>query len=1736
LNILSRLVDEAKKKKQEFEQAVLGTHQVNPTPAPVAQNIQNAKYGVLANNPQAQQSLIRSIQPTNFNPVRATGQAFNDARNSITQPIANTFQAPYSAARVAAAAVTQNRPALQNAQHAFNSDVSNNLFWNPTMQHASDVAAGALYAPVATRRFQAANTQFGDTLANAYGNTPQARNAADVVAGRYMQEDLNQYLHPYGIDQNSSNAQVAMRTGGPIVSAGIQTALNATGVGQGARAVAAPASRQATKNLLKTANNFGLATATTGVADTAATGSTNAADYLKAAGVGYAGGAAMPLAGAVAQKGIVPTAQLAGDALRSAAQREALDSAVSGRLKQINTERQALTERMKGYQATGSPAGQQQIGQIQKRLAQLDQAEMDAMSQRPNRTPGQQVLDKLLTMQPGNSMKAVPKNKSLSPQEIIDQAAPHPPERVPKGAKIADFQKQMDDDVKRYNELLTKGNKAVAEFDLRNGYDAKFNVELKRNHISYNAAMIKALGGEPKVAGTAKTVPKPKKAAAPTYPKRTGDETDKAYLKRVGGKLKAPKDLPEDHAKYFNMENATVVPRDKLISSKTAAENKKGGNNSPKFMRAAYDGKVAKRDPIKVTPNKNGTYQILDGNGTYTGVGKYGWKNLPVTVVDRKHVDAARKIVKSAEKINPKFQASMKDISKELGLTYQEGPVKGFDRLLEKGTLEYDGDFSKIQDSVRGTIHVDNPRNVQGIISKIGERHEITRVKDGYANKMPGYKDIKVNVREPDGTIAEILLATPEMLKAKYELGGHKLYEQARTTVDAKELAQLETQMNKLYGEADAAAERRLASSAVISEPSTKALAGGNGLPEGTVKPDTSLPSLTRRTITSSTSKNRSNGAKDEVINDVPFTSNIAQNEPTVKVPGELPTRGVRQVSNLDKAFRSTRSIIERQGKHGRQLGGMLQKARDTQELYLAELEKQLPTLRKLKGKDFQSFVYATQDKGLPRNPEVAQAVKEWQAVHPTIRDRAVAAGLDVGDLGPNYYPHFVDYDKLFKNRNDYNKAVNHLVESGQAADQAAAIKLLGYARSVSRNRAFGNLEASRLADLPLYDRTPNSLVSYLSGSAKRIAQTETFGAKDQKALKLIAKAGEDGYDTEAMKNAYDVAVGAKQYNPTTSKASSKIRGYMTTTRLGLSALTNATQPVNTGIVTGHMRTMRAMLKQFDPKAREFAADAGVISDAVLHDLRSQRGDNFSTKVLGPVIQKITAPGFATVEKFNRRVSAVAGRDYALRLAQTGKEDALRALGVTGPIENKTLTEAQQIQAARRVVEKTQFKVDPQDLPGWTDTPGGKLVAQFRTFSYNQSKFFSNEILKPAKRGNFVPFARLMAALPLGYAMYETKRVINRRSEDENVKKRAQAAFQNVGGAGLVFDIYNSLNPVGSKYIPPDRRATMATGVAFGPAVGAVSQGVAAVSELIQRKNTPSNPDRLGGKLAVANTGKSYTDATPAARFALSQIPVIGGPIKNQLLPYKKESQADSGIAKAGAAPNLPLTDKEKQDIYRSAFNSSEGKKFMGLKNDEQRKAQYPELYKQLESMRKGFTNPGQHDNAVDTQAANALDRYNRLDAVGRDRALETNKGMEYQVKLAEYQQDKADGKLTAVEEVRRLGELQKQKVGADFTKSTRDFYGLSKDQLYNYLSNEPNGQQIANDVLQYGDALEQVGLGDNKFRDARGRASFKPQARGGRGRSIKPSDFKTPYDSSIQIRTKGAQLARNAKLIRKRA
>lgn len=374
----------------------------------------------------------------------------------------------------------------------------------------------------------------------------------------------------------------------------------------------------------------------------------------------------------------------------------------------------------------------------------------------------------------------------------------------------------------------------------------------------------------------------------PAYPEKQAGEKDKAYLKRVKNDIPDPDHLPEDHGRYFNMgEGVETVPIDKLVSTKSDEENAQGGNNSPKFMLAAYHGQVEKRDPIEVEKHPDGTYRVTDGNGTLTGVKKHGWKSLPVKVKqpaaggggqvpelfkpEEADLPAApSQPTKDPEELFAKSHETLAELQEWLdrdkgicpdlgyktmttspekadmtqpgGMLFIAG-VKGMDRARQKVETDYGGDWSKLRDTVRCSIAVDTMADLEKTMAALraGGMELAAKPKDRMTSPTEsGYRDISMNVRFKSGIIGEVQLHLKSMLVAKS--AGHKHYETERSLqaeaqkagpppdLAPEKMAQLEDARKKqiaIYG----AAWQKVQGGG--GEPMTKAMRVGGGAAAG---------------------------------------------------------------------------------------------------------------------------------------------------------------------------------------------------------------------------------------------------------------------------------------------------------------------------------------------------------------------------------------------------------------------------------------------------------------------------------------------------------------------------------------------------------------------------------------------------------------------------------------------------------------------------------------------------------------------------------------------------------------------------------------------------------------------------------------------------------------------------------------------------------------------------------------
>lgn len=285
-------------------------------------------------------------------------------------------------------------------------------------------------------------------------------------------------------------------------------------------------------------------------------------------------------------------------------------------------------------------------------------------------------------------------------------------------------------------------------------------------------------------------------------------ETQKAYAKRVIDVLPVPRpsQLPDAPAAYFDISapDTVIVPLDKVTATKGTDD--KGAVNGLKRFAAARGGLLLKRAPIDVRAEHDGSYTIVDGNGTVNSAKSIGWQRIPVRVVEGERPDTqvsegdwkavGNEFVKTqagwtveqalhAASVNHKNLASLGDaVSDEVGegVDWRIGAVKGRDRLEQKIAERGLPDAGAITDVVRGTFATETPPIADSVIAALSERATI--IDEGWRRYPGHYVDRKLNIRFDDGQVGELIVISRRMLEAK--LPGHKLLERSRGLTDGE--------------------------------------------------------------------------------------------------------------------------------------------------------------------------------------------------------------------------------------------------------------------------------------------------------------------------------------------------------------------------------------------------------------------------------------------------------------------------------------------------------------------------------------------------------------------------------------------------------------------------------------------------------------------------------------------------------------------------------------------------------------------------------------------------------------------------------------------------------------------------------------------------------------------------------------------------------------------------------------
>jgi hypothetical protein len=186
------------------------------------------------------------------------------------------------------------------------------------------------------------------------------------------------------------------------------------------------------------------------------------------------------------------------------------------------------------------------------------------------------------------------------------------------------------------------------------------------------------------------------------------------------------------------------------------------------------------------------------------------------------HCDNIDDLLKAAAAARGDFDAVSDEYAKRFSglnpLLIKRSELKSMNRIKEKLREDYEKGVQgvyepgppevyhcrSIRDTDGHTFTLNNVADVGRMLAAFEKDKRIIRIKNNFAKPSDlGYSDINMNIRLPNGTIAEIQLNTTANLVAK-ERYGHSLYEVWRTIKSDKnysELADIMTEAQKtLYG------------------------------------------------------------------------------------------------------------------------------------------------------------------------------------------------------------------------------------------------------------------------------------------------------------------------------------------------------------------------------------------------------------------------------------------------------------------------------------------------------------------------------------------------------------------------------------------------------------------------------------------------------------------------------------------------------------------------------------------------------------------------------------------------------------------------------------------------------------------------------------------------------------------------------------------------------------------------
>lgn len=379
-------------------------------------------------------------------------------------------------------------------------------------------------------------------------------------------------------------------------------------------------------------------------------------------------------------------------------------------------------------------------------------------------------------------------------------------------------------------------------------------------------------------------------------------------------------------------------------------------------------------------------------------------------------------------------------------------------------------------------------------------------------------------------------------------------------------------------------------------------------------------------------------------------------------------------------------------------------------------------------------------------------------------------------------------------------KILTYLVETRQAANIEDAALKLSRARQFSKKFTEGAFEPREI-DLPFYDPNPLRVVPKYNESAMRhLYMVDRFGPNSERLTALIQKIEAMGGNKEIANTMLDHLLGRRQEGEEARAIGTVLRDIQTIEKLSYAMIPNFFQGfLGVSLTMNPLLAMKTKIKvRFHAKeAIDWARQVGQNPDLAL--LFYEDPGSWSRRFLA-------FTGFRKTEQGNYIYGTTAGKlgaiHYFNKLKRNPKNAVarrkLQMLGVDieEALKNGVLSELDLIRAGDRAWRESQAIPDITNLPQrWlgisTENSAGRLMFQFKTVAYNQTRIVRDHFVKEVIKGNPIPLLTMGVIFPaVGEIIMAIKSLLQGRDRPEEFWKRYMEDLSSAFAWGILNDVY----------------------------------------------------------------------------------------------------------------------------------------------------------------------------------------------------------------------------------------------------------------------------------------------------------------------------------------------------------